>query len=148
MVDQAFWDGKKVLVTGGAGFLGKHLLPRLLELKAIPFVPRSKEFDLRKESDVERLFERFTPEIVIHLAVNGGGIGYMKKYPARVYYDNILMNSFIVHYSMIGHVEKFVGIGSVCEYPKYTQTPFKEEDLWNGYPEETNAPYGLSKRML
>ena len=147
-MNPSFWDSTKVLVTGGAGFLGKQLMPRLLELGADVFVPRSEEFDLRKESDVKNLFKKFEPEIVIHMAVHGGGIGYMQKHPARIYYDNILINTYVVNYSMESGVKKFVGIGTVCEYPKYAPAPFKEEDLWSGYPEETNAPYGHSKRML
>ena len=143
-----FWQSKKVLVTGGAGFLGKSLVPRLLKLGADVFVPRSTEFDLRNESHVKNLFEKSAPEVVIHLAVHGGGIGYMRKYPGRIYYDNLIMNTYVAHFSMKFGAKKFVGIGTVCEYPKYTPVPFKEEYLWNGYPEETNAPYGLSKRML
>lgn len=143
-----FWHSKKVLVTGGAGFLGKSLVPRLLKLDADVFVPRSAEFDLRNESHVKNLFEKSVPEVVIHLAVHGGGIGYMRKYPGRICYDNLMMNTYVAHYSMKFGAKKFVGIGTVCEYPKYTPVPFKEEYLWNGYPEETNAPYGLSKRML
>jgi GDP-L-fucose synthase len=111
-------------------------------------VPRSKDFDLRDKKNVKRLFETFEPEVVIHMAVHGGGIGYMKKHPASIYYDNILINTNMVHASMEADVGKFVGIGTVCEYPKFTQIPFKEEDLWKGYPEETNAPYGLSKKMM
>ncbi len=147
-ISSTFWNCKKILVTGGAGFLGKSLIPKLLETGADVFVPRSSEFDLRNENQVKTMFEKFKPEIVLHLAVHGGGIGYMRKYPAKIYYDNILLNTYIAHYSMWSGAQKFVGIGTVCEYPKYTPTPFQEEFLWNGYPEETNAPYGLAKRML
>jgi GDP-L-fucose synthase len=143
-----FWDTKKVLVTGGAGFVGKSLIPKLINAGADVFAPRGAEFDLREDSDVRNLFQQVKPEVVIHLAVHGGGIGYMRKYPGQVYYDNILMNTYVAHYSLKSGVKKFVGIGTVCEYPKYTPCPFKEEDLWNGYPEETNAPYGLAKKML
>ncbi len=146
--DPEFWNKKKVLVTGGAGFLGKSLVPKLISLGANVFVPQRAEFDLREKNDVKSLVEQVKPEFVIHLAVNGGGIGYMRKFPGQVYYDNTLMNTYVAHYSLKLGVKKFVGIGTVCEYPKYTPCPFKEEELWNGYPEETNAPYGLAKRML
>ena len=137
-----------MLVTGGAGFVGKSLIPKLINAGADIFVPRSAEFDLREDSDVRNLFQQVKPEVVIHLAVHGGGIGYMRKYPGQVYYDNILLNTYVVHHSLKSGVKKFVGIGTVCEYPKYTPCPFKEENLWNGYPEETNAPYGIAKKML
>jgi GDP-L-fucose synthase len=143
-----FWNSKKVLVTGGSGFLGKSLVPKLLKLGANVFIPRSAEFDLRNERNVKNLFNKIKPEIVVHLAVHGGGIGYMRKYPGRIYHDNILINTHVTHYSMISKVKKFVGIGTVCEYPKFTPAPFREQSLWNGYPEETNAPYGLAKKML
>ncbi|MCD4820808.1 MAG: GDP-L-fucose synthase [Methanococcoides sp.] len=147
-MNKDYWSGKKVLVTGGAGFLGKHLVPKITELGADVFVPRSKDFDLRKENDVDTLFKEYMPDIVIHMAVHGGGIGYMKKHPGSIFYDNIMMNSLVVEKSRQYEVEKFTGIGTVCSYPKYTPVPFREEDLWNGYPEETNAPYGLAKKML
>lgn len=145
---QSFWSDRRVLVTGGAGFLGKNLIPKLQKFGPEFFVPRRNEFDLRNESDVRKLFRKFEPEIVIHMAVHGGGIGYMKQHPASIYYDNILINTNVVHCSMDSKVEKFVGIGTVCEYPKFTPIPFREENLWSGYPEETNAPYGLAKRMM
>jgi GDP-L-fucose synthase len=144
----SFWANKKVLVTGGNGFLGKHLVPRIKFLGAEVFTFSRNEYDLRKEEDVDKLFKNFTPQIVIHLAVNGGGIGYMREHPGSVFYDNMMMNLLIVEAAKKYQVEKFVGIGTVCSYPKYTPVPFKEEDLWNGYPEETNAPYGLAKKMM
>ena len=147
-MNSEFWNNTKILVTGGAGFVGKSLVPKLINLGADVFIPRSTEFDLRNESDVKNLFEKAKPEIVIHLAVHGGGIGYMRKYPGQIYYDNILINTYVAHYSLKSGAKKFVGVGTVCEYPKYTPSPFKEDDLWNGYPEETNAPYGLAKKML
>jgi GDP-L-fucose synthase len=147
-MNKKFWGNKRVLITGGAGFLGKNLVPKLRELGAEIFVPRSKDFDLRKENDVNRLFKFFNPEIVIHAAVHGGGIGYMKEHPGRIFYNNLMMDTLVVEESRKNNVEKFVGIGTVCSYPKYTPVPFREEDLWKGYPEETNAPYGLAKKMM
>ena len=144
----SFWDNKKVLVTGGAGFLGKQLVPMLTSLGADIFVPRNKEFDLRKDEDVNRLFRKCSPEIVIHMAVHGGGIGYMRKHPGSIFYDNLMMNMLVVQKSLEYNVKKFVGIGTDCSYTKFTPMPFKEENLWNGYPEETNAPYGLAKKMM
>jgi GDP-L-fucose synthase len=143
-----FWPGKKVLITGGAGFFGKHLVPMLISLGTDVFVPRSKNFDLRKKEDIDRLFKQYCPEIVIHMAAHGGGIGHMRKHPGSIFYDNIMMDTLVIEKSRECNVNKFVGIGTVCSYPKFTPTPFKEDDLWNGYPEETNAAYGLSKKMM
>lgn len=139
---------KKILVTGGNGFLGSALVPMLKEKESRVYTFRSREFDLRKDNHARYLLRKVNPEIVIHLAVDGGGIGYMKDNPGSVYYNNIMMNTNLLEQSRLNGVEKFVGIGSVCSYPKFTKTPFKEEDLWNGYPEETNAPYGLAKKMM
>lgn len=147
-MDSKFWKDRRVLVTGGGGFLGKSLIPKLESLEAKTFVPRSRDFDLRDKEDVARLFHDVQPEIVIHMAVHGGGIGYMSKHPAEIFYDNLTMNTFVVEYSRLNNADKFVGIGTVCSYPKNTPVPFKETDLWNGYPEETNAPYGLTKKMM
>ena len=147
-MENSFWEGKRVLLTGGNGFLGKNLVPVLKELGPDIAAPHSGDFDLRKESDAKRMFKRLEPEIVIHMAVHGGGIGYMVKHPAEIFRDNTLMNTNALHCAMEAGVEKFVGIGTVCEYPKLTPVPFKEESLWNGYPEETNAAYGLTKRMM
>ncbi len=147
-MNKDFWKNKKVLITGSSGLLGKHLLPILRKTEAELFVPRRKDYDLRSEGEVISMFKEFRPDIVIHMAVNGGGIGYMSNNPGSIYYDNVTMNTNVVHHSFRNNVKKFVGIGTVCEYPKHTPVPFREENLWNGYPEGTNAPYGISKRMM
>ncbi len=146
----SFWDKKKILVTGGAGFLGSFVVDRLIREKKVRKenikVPRSANTDLRKwEKCVEVIKD---VDIVIHLAGKGGGIEYNRKYPGLLFYDNIVMNSQLMEAARQESVEKFVGIGTVCAYPKYAPVPFKEESLWDGYPEETNAAYGLSKKMM
>jgi GDP-L-fucose synthase len=145
-----FWENKKVLLTGAHGFLGHYVYRGLLERKCKEIiVPSRKDYDLSKEQLVKKIFEDYKPiDIVIHLAVDGGGIGYMKDHPGSVLYNNLIMSTLLQEYSMRNGVKKFVGIGSVCAYPKFTPVPFKEEYLWEGYPEETNAPYGLSKKMM
>lgn len=140
---------KKILVTGGAGFLGKHVVEKLL-VKGISgkniFVPRSRKYDLRKEADCAKVVKGM--DIVIHLAGTVGGIGYNLQNPGTVFYDNLLMGTHLIEEARKAKVSKFVIIGTVCAYPKYTPVPFKEENLWNGYPEETNASYGLAKKTL
>lgn len=139
--------GKTILVSGGAGFLGSHLL-KLLE-KENPkkiLVPRSKEADFRKLSECKKFVSQ--ADIVIHLAANVGGIGYNLEHPAELFYDNLMMGVQLMHEAYKAGVEKFIALGTICAYPKYTPVPFKESDLWIGYPEETNAPYGLAKKML
>lgn len=138
---------KVILVTGGAGFLGSHLVEELEKEKPKKIiVPRSKDFDLRKELHVKKVLKGV--DIVIHLAANVGGIGYNQEHPAELFYDNLLMGTYMLDQSYKMGLEKFVGIGTICAYPKFTPVPFKEDDIWNGYPEETNAPYGLAKKML
>ena len=140
---------KRVMVTGGAGFLGKYVVNKLKEhgCKDI-FVPRSREYNLVQMEAVERAYRDSNPHIVIHLAALVGGIGANRKNPGKFFYDNLMMGAQLMEVARLRGVEKFVGIGTICCYPKYTPIPFKEEDLWNGYPEETNAPYGLAKKML
>ncbi len=153
MADQGstngFWAGKRVCVTGGAGFLGSYVLEKLQERGATDvFVPRIEEFDLVKPEDVQRVLELSRPDIVLHLAANVGGIGANRARPAEFFYDNLMMGVQLMHESWKAGVEKFVALGTVCAYPKFTPVPFREEHLWDGYPEETNAPYGLAKKML
>jgi len=141
---------KRIIVTGGSGFLGKFVVDKLKQKGCNEvIIPRSKQYNLSKEKDVMRLFEdNKSVDCVIHLAADVGGIGYNRKNPGSVLYNNIIMNTLIMEHSRKSNVKKFVGIGSVCSYPKYTEIPFKEENLWNGYPEETNASYGLSKKIM
>ena len=143
------WDNKRVLVTGGAGFLGTFVVKKLKESGAEEvFVPRSKDYDLRDLDAIKRMLADSQPHIIIHLAAQVGGIGANRNQPAEFFYNNLMMGSQLLHESWRIGIEKFVAIGTVCAYPKHTPVPFKEEDLWNGYPEETNAPYGLAKKML
>ena len=140
---------KRICVTGGAGFLGTHLIRRLKQHGAKEiFVPQYPEYDLVRESDIIRMIDTAKPDIIIHLAAKVGGIGANREKPGEFFYDNLMMGVQLIHQSWLKGVEKFVAIGTICAYPKYTPIPFKEEDLWNGYPEETNAPYGLAKKML
>lgn len=142
-----YWKNKKVLITGGAGFLGSHLVTKLLSLQPKDIiVPRSKDYDLRKAENCRRIVRNI--DIIIHLAANVGGIGYNMRYPGTLFYDNLLMGIHMIDEARKAGVEKFVAIGTICAYPKYTPIPFQEKDLWNGYPEETNAAYGLAKKML
>ncbi|MCQ6274868.1 GDP-L-fucose synthase [Bacillus sp. V3B] len=140
---------KRIIVTGGSGFLGRHVLQKLKKrgYKNI-FVPRSKEFDLRKEKDIKRMMNDYSPEVIIHLAAVVGGIGANKNNPGKFFYDNLMMGVQLMEQSRLFNVRKFTAIGTICSYPKFAQVPFKEIDLWNGYPEETNAPYGLAKKMM
>jgi len=139
----------RVLVTGGAGFLGRHVAARLRGLGCEGIVvPRRRDVDLRREEAVHQLFDRERPDIVIHLAAVVGGIGANRAMPGSLFYDNVLMGTHVVEASRQHGVRRLVAVGTVCSYPKLTPVPFREDDLWNGYPEETNAPYGLAKKML
>ena len=144
-----FWHEKRVLVTGGAGFLGKRVVHRLEELSAAEIVvPRSREYDLRNSHVIENLIEQAKPNIIFHLAAVVGGIGANRVNPGRYFYDNLIMGVQLMEISRQKNVDKFVAVGTICSYPKICPIPFKEESIWDGYPEETNAPYGLAKKML
>jgi GDP-L-fucose synthase len=145
----SFWSKKNVVVTGGAGFLGSVVVAKLKERGCRDiFVPRSKEYDLRDRDAITRLYQQIRPQILIHLAAVVGGIGANRANPGKFYYDNAIMGLQLMEYARQFGVEKFVAIGTICAYPKLTPLPFQEENLWNGYPEETNAPYGLAKKMM
>jgi GDP-L-fucose synthase len=139
---------QRVTVTGGAGFLGRFVIEKLKACDAEIFVPRSRAYDLIEKSDIIRMLNDSQPDLVIHLAAVVGGIGHNQKNPGKFFYDNLMMGTQLIEQSRLHGVKKFVAIGTVCAYPKFTPVPFKEDDLWNGYPEETNAPYGLAKKMM
>jgi GDP-L-fucose synthase len=144
-----FWPDKRVLVTGGAGFLGSFVVEKLQErgCKDI-FVPESKDYDLVQMEAVKKVYQDSKPDIVIHLAARVGGIGANRANPGKFFYDNLMMGVQLMEIGRQVGIEKFVALGTICAYPKFTPVPFKEENLWDGYPEETNAPYGLAKKML
>ena len=143
------WEEKRICVTGGAGFLGTHLIANLRQRGAKEiFIPKIEDYDLVDRDAIARLLADSNPDVIIHLAAHVGGIGANREHPAEFFYDNLMMGVQLMHQAYERGVEKFVAIGTVCAYPKFTPTPFKEDDLWIGYPEETNAPYGLAKKML
>jgi GDP-L-fucose synthase len=140
---------KRITVTGGKGFLGSHLLKKLKDkgCRQIEIADRP-EYDLTDIADIRRMYIETNPQIVIHLAAKVGGIGFNQEKPAELFYDNLIMGAQLLHEAYLRNIEKFVALGTICAYPKFTPVPFKEDDLWNGYPEETNAPYGLAKKMM
>ncbi len=144
-----FWENKKVTVTGGSGFLGSRLAGKLKEKGCRDiFLPEHGEYDLVRRDDIIKMYSAFKADMVIHLAAKVGGIGANREKPGEFFYDNLLMGVELMEQARRFNVQKFVTVGTVCSYPKFTPVPFKEEDVWNGYPEETNAPYGLAKKML
>lgn len=148
MSQHNFWKGRRVLVTGGNGFLGSFVVERLKGEGCDPFVAEVPEFDLRREESIVRAFRLAQPQVVIHLAAVVGGIGANRKYPGRFFYDNAIMGIQMIEQARRSGIEKFLAVGTVCAYPKFAPIPFREDSIWNGYPEETNAPYGLAKKML
>lgn len=139
---------KRVAVTGGSGFLGRHVAASLVEQGSTVLVPRKAQFDLTREADVVRMYAELAPDIVIHLAAVVGGIGANRDSPGRFFFENVMLGALTMECARRSGVEKFVGIGTICAYPRLAPVPFLERDLWNGYPEETNAPYGIAKKML
>jgi dTDP-glucose 4,6-dehydratase/GDP-L-fucose synthase len=147
---ESFWDGRTVMVTGGSGFLGSHLVEMLRGRSdsVDVFVPRSEEYDLRERANIRRAFVESGADTVLHLAATVGGIGANRENPGRYFYDNAIMGVELIEQARQFSVEKFTTLGTVCSYPKHTEVPFSEDDLYDGYPEETNAPYGIAKKAL
>jgi GDP-L-fucose synthase len=144
-----YWKNRRVCVTGGAGFLGSHLIEALRARGATEiFIPTIEQYNLVDPADIARMLEDSRPDVILHLAAQVGGIEANRLHPAEFFYNNLMMGVQLIHQAWQRGVEKFVALGTVCAYPKFTPVPFKEDDLWNGYPEETNAPYGLAKKML
>ena len=144
-----FWDNKKVTVTGGKGFLGSYILEKLQQRGCKNIVVANlPEYNLTNMTDIQRMYREQKPDIVIHLAAVVGGIGANRKNPGKFFYENAIMGIQLMHEAYLNNIEKFIALGTICAYPKFTPVPFREDDLWNGYPEETNAPYGLAKKMM
>jgi len=142
-------SNKQIVVTGGKGFLGAHLVKKLKEHGATKVVPLARDdYDLRDRAQIQHMFDDLHPDVIIHLAAVVGGIGANQLHPGSFFYDNAIMGIQLIEEARLHATQKFVQVGTICAYPKFTPVPFKEEDLWNGYPEETNAPYGLAKKML
>lgn len=143
-----YWSGKRVVVTGGSGFMGSYVVERLQAQGVEPFVPRSRDYDLVDGDAVRRLYRDARPNVVIHLAAAVGGIGANQENPGRFFYENLMMGAQLIEEGRKSGLGKFVMVGTVCAYPKFASVPFKEDELWDGYPEETNAPYGVAKKAL
>ncbi len=142
-------QNRKIIVTGGKGFLGNYVVEKLKEHNCMDiFIPTKEKYDLRDLGRVKKMYKDAKADIVIHLAAVVGGIGANREYPGSFFYDNLIMGIQLIEQARLNNIKKFVAIGTICAYPKFTPVPFKEEDLWDGYPEETNAPYGLAKKML
>lgn len=141
-------NGKRVCVTGGAGFLGSFVVEKLNARGAEVFIPTIEKYDITKMESIKKMLDDSKPDIIIHLAAQVGGIGANREHPAEFFYNNLMMGVQLIHEAYERKIEKVVALGTICAYPKFTPTPFKEDDVWNGYPEETNAPYGLAKKML
>jgi GDP-L-fucose synthase len=149
MDTNGFWSNRRVCVTGGAGFLGSYVTEGLTKCGAKEiFIPTIDRYNLVDGDSVRKMLQDSRPDVIIHLAAQVGGIGANREHPAEFFYNNLMMGAQLIHQAWEFGVEKFVALGTVCAYPKFTPVPFREEDLWNGYPEETNAPYGLAKKML
>jgi GDP-L-fucose synthase len=144
-----FFKDRRIVVTGGAGFLGSYIIEALRKRDAENvLIPKIEDYNLINLADIVRMYDDMRPDIVIHLAAVVGGIGANRQHPGKFFYENLMMGVQLIEQARLRNIEKFVAIGTVCSYPKFTSVPFKEDDLWNGYPEETNAPYGLAKKML